>query len=80
MLRLSRQSFGKPEIFHSLQGEGASIGAATVFLRLALCNLSCTWCDTKYTWGWENYNYKKEVMALGVEEVRRLSSPTTAPT
>ncbi|MEC9280271.1 MAG: 7-carboxy-7-deazaguanine synthase QueE [Chloroflexota bacterium] len=71
MLRLSRQSFGKPEIFHSLQGEGASIGAATVFLRLALCNLSCTWCDTKYTWDWENYNYKEEVMALGVEEVQK---------
>ena len=69
-MRLSRQPGGQPEIFHSLQGEGATTGVATVFLRLTLCNLSCSWCDTKYTWDWENYDYKKEVIAVGVEEVR----------
>ena len=70
MLKLSRQPGGQPEIFHSLQGEGATIGVATVFLRLSLCNLSCSWCDTKYTWDWENYDYKKEVIALDTEQVR----------
>ena len=69
-LRVSRQSCGRPEIFHSLQGEGANIGAATVFLRLAQCNLACSWCDTKYTWDWDNYRYEDEVMTLPVEEVR----------
>lgn len=41
----------EPEIFYSLQGEGARCGTPAVFLRLAGCNLHCTWCDTKYSWG-----------------------------
>lgn len=38
------------EIFHSFQGEGINIGTPSVFLRLAICNLHCWYCDTKYTW------------------------------
>ena len=70
MLRVSRQPDGRPEIFHSLQGEGATIGTPTVFLRLALCNLACGWCDTKYTWDWEHFDYKSEVVFLDVERVK----------
>lgn len=36
------------EIFISLQGESTRMGLPCVFVRLAGCNLHCTWCDTTY--------------------------------
>src|SRR5256885_15909571 len=32
----------------TLQGEGAHAGRPCVFLRFAVCNLACTWCDTDF--------------------------------
>ena len=60
------------EIFESLQGEGVSIGAPCIFVRLAQCNLHCTWCDTKYTWDFERYRYEEEVREQSVAEVAQL--------
>ncbi|MCX7863643.1 MAG: 7-carboxy-7-deazaguanine synthase QueE [Novosphingobium sp.] len=47
---------GEPEIFAALQGEGASAGRPSVFIRLSRCNLACQWCDTAYTWHFSGDN------------------------
>lgn len=38
------------ETFHSLQGEGIHAGRSAFFLRLAGCDVGCSWCDTKVSW------------------------------
>lgn len=38
------------ESFHTLQGEGAFTGQAAYFIRLAGCDVGCTWCDVKDSW------------------------------
>jgi 7-carboxy-7-deazaguanine synthase len=36
------------EIFKSIQGESTYAGEVCAFVRMAGCNLSCTFCDTSY--------------------------------
>lgn len=71
MLKVSRQPDGRPEIFYSVQGEGVNIGKPAVFLRLSLCNLACTWCDTKYTWDWKRYDPKEHIIEMPPKEIER---------
>ena len=58
-MKLARLGDGA-EIFYTLQGEGVSMGAPAVFVRLSLCNLHCVWCDTDHTWNFVGTPWKHE--------------------
>jgi len=38
------------ESFYTIQGEGYHSGKAAYFIRLAGCDVGCTWCDVKESW------------------------------
>ena len=45
---MSNSTYALVEHFISVDGEGPTAGALSLFIRLAGCNLRCTWCDTCY--------------------------------
>lgn len=49
---MSPASLPIAETFVSIQGEGKLTGVPSWFVRVAGCNLRCTWCDTPYA-SWE---------------------------
>jgi 7-carboxy-7-deazaguanine synthase len=50
------------EIYHSIQGESTFAGLPCVFVRLAVCNLRCVWCDTPHAF--------REGRPMSREEIR----------
>lgn len=69
------------EIFGpTVQGEGPSLGRRCAFVRLGRCNLTCSWCDTPYTWDWKGVNGvqfdpRKELSELSIDEILSALEP-----
>jgi 7-carboxy-7-deazaguanine synthase len=61
------------EIYKSIQGESTWTGLPCTFLRLAGCNLRCSWCDSEYTFSGGRHMTDDEIFGevekLGVKLV-----------
>lgn len=58
------------EIFGpTVQGEGPALGTRCGFVRLGRCNQACVFCDTPFTWDWENYDPATELTEMSVEQI-----------
>ena len=53
----------------TIQGEGPHAGRVVQFLRLGGCNLSCTWCDTPYTWDSTRFNLADELTPTTARQI-----------
>jgi 7-carboxy-7-deazaguanine synthase len=64
----------------TIQGEGPHAGQRAAFVRLGGCNLTCTWCDTAYTWDARRYDLRAELHRVPITRVQATSSPASAHT
>lgn len=58
------------ETFYSIQGEGSWTGVSAFFIRLAGCDVHCSWCDHKESWPIKPYPQQS------VEELTDLAKQT----
>jgi organic radical activating enzyme len=64
-------------MFYTLQGEGPYAGMPAVFIRLAKCNLTCSFCDTFFDDGdWMTY---QEIESKVIETIRASRKDVVLP-
>ena len=56
------------EVFPTLQGEGRYTGSPAYFIRIAGCDVGCSWCDVKESWPAEDHpQINIEELVLGAK-------------
>ena len=60
------------EMFYSLQGEGKNVGMAAYFIRLAGCNVGCSFCDEKKAW--QTNNSKQMSIESIIKEIKKTNA------
>lgn len=53
----------------TIQGEGPAAGRSASFIRFMGCNLSCSWCDTPYTWDAQRHDLRAGTRWLSVGDI-----------
>jgi 7-carboxy-7-deazaguanine synthase len=56
------------EVYTSVQGESSFVGQPCTFVRLAGCNLRCTWCDSEFTFKGGEHRSIDDVVAEVIAE------------
>ena len=66
------------EIFKSIDGEGKRAGLPTTFIRLHGCNLSCSYCDSKYACTGDEYTEMTYLTVFRLTKLLSLPSNSAA--
>jgi len=53
----------------TIQGEGPSAGHRAGFVRLGRCNLECSFCDSKFSWEWSQFDPAVELHERSTADV-----------
>lgn len=65
---LSSDKLAVQSVFKTIQGEGPLAGVPAIFIRLAGCNLRCTFCDTDFESGIANLMDVEEIIESTIEQ------------